>query len=362
MPAAPARSSTLATVLACAITLGASLAFALTPEVLSSARAVPPEVAGRFRDPRAFAQSASGQYFVFDRRGHRVWGIDADMTSAWEIVQLGPEAGRILEPTAFALAPNGSFVVADMPDKLERIQVFSPAGFRQGGFVLAPPARPHLTFADVVMSGVGTLQFTGSSVLLSQPENGWLVTEYSLGGAILRTFGNLRPTGHEDDREVHLALNSGIPLAAPDGGVVFVFQAGEPAFRKYDATGRLEFERRMEGREIDDVVANLPNRWMARSSKEEVPLVPPTIRTAAIDRQGRLWVSFMGINTYVYDRDGDKVRSVEFRGAGLLSPGSLFFSPTGSLLIAPGLYEFDPDAKGSDGAVILRPSIVPSAP
>ena len=66
-----------------------------------------------------------------------------------------------------------------------------------------------------------------------------------------RTFGSLRATGQEDDREVHLALNSGIPLADPTGGFFFVFQAGMPAFRKYDAAGRLVFERRVEGREVD---------------------------------------------------------------------------------------------------------------
>ena len=43
-----------------------------------------------------------------------------------------------------------------------------------------------------------------------------------------RSIGNLRRTGHEDDAEVHLALNSGIPLVDPTGGFYFVFQTGEP--------------------------------------------------------------------------------------------------------------------------------------
>ena len=96
----------------------------------------------------------------------------------------------------------------------------------------------------------------------------------------------------------------------------------------------------MEGREIDEVVANLPTTWSRRSEKGELPLVPPTVRTAAVDRDGNLWVSFMVPYTSVYDRDGDKIRTVQFRGAGLLSPASLFFGPRGRLLIAPGLYEF----------------------
>jgi hypothetical protein len=34
--------------------------------------------------------------------------------------------------------------------------------------------------------------------------------------------------------------------------------------------------------------------------------VPPLVRTAAIDREGGLWVAFTVPYTYVFDRDGDK--------------------------------------------------------
>ena len=57
--------------------------------------------------------------------------------------------------------------------------------------------------------------------------------------------------------------------------------------------------------------------------------------------------------TYVYDRDGDKTRAVQFHGAGLLSPGSVFFGAKGRLLIAPGLYEFDYGI-GADDVTLRR--------
>ena len=328
--------------------IGSAALLALSPDILTSTSAIPPHIAGRFRDPKGFQQSAFGQYFVFDRRGHRVYGIDEEQASVWEIVQLGPEQGRILEPTAFAVAPNGTFVVADKPEKQERIQVFSPVGFRIGGFLLPPATRPSLTFSDVVLNGIGSLCYTGSSVLIPQPESGSLVTEYALGGHIERSFGALRPTGHEDDRDVHLALNSGIPLATPDGGFFFVFQEGLPVFRKYDRDGRLVFERQMAGLEIDDVIANLPSQWARRTDKDELPLVPPTVRAAGVDRAGHLWVSFMVPYTYVFDGEGDKIRVVQFRGAGVISPSSLFFGPKGSLLVTPGLYEYEVGTSGSE--------------
>ena len=44
--------------------------------------------------------------------------------------------------------------------------------------------------------------------------------------------------------------------------------------------------------------------------------------------------------TYVFDRDGDKVRTVQFRGAGIMTPSSFFFTTSNRILVTPGLYEF----------------------
>ena len=326
----------------------AATATARAPEVLRSVGGIPAHIAGRFRDAAGFQQASSGQYFVFDRRSHVVFGVDAERTSAWEIVHIGGEEGRIIDPTAFAVEPNGTFVVADAPAGRERIQIFTPAGFRIGGFLLPGRLRTRVVFDNAVLNGIGSLQYTGTSILMSQPETGALVAEYELNGGVRRTFGRLRATGHEDDRELHLALNSGIPLVDPTGGFYFVFQTGEPVFQKYDADGRLVFERRVQGREIDEVIANLPTKWPTRKTEDgEVPLVRPTIRTAAVDRAGNLWIAFVVAYTYVFDRDGDKTRTVQFRGAGLIAPTSLFFGTSDRALVTPGLYEFAGAAKPS---------------
>jgi hypothetical protein len=317
--------------------------FALKPDVLRSTNAVPAHIAGRFREAAGFQQSASGQYFVFDRRAHVVFGLDADMSSAWEIVHIGGEEGRIIDPTAFAVEPNGTFVVADAPNGRERIQIFTPAGFRIGGFLLPGRLKSRVVLDNIVLNGIGSLQYTGTTILLSEPDSGALITEMELNGGVHRLIGRLRATGHESDRELHLALNSGIPLVDPTGGFYFVFQTGEPAFQKYDAGGQLVFERRIQGREIEEFVAGLPTTWPTRKSDEgEVPLVRPTIRTAAVDRDGNLWVSFVVPYTYVFDRDGDKTRVVQFRGAGVIAPTSLFFGVRNQILATPGLYEFKP--------------------
>jgi hypothetical protein len=318
------------------------IVLALGPDVVRSVDAIPAGVAGRFRDPAGFERSSSGQYFVFDRRSQIVYGVDARGESVWEIVHIGNEPGRILNPFAFAVAANGSFAVADAPNNQERIQIFTPAGFRTGGFTLPGKPRARVVLDGLVLNGIGSLQYTGTSIFLSHPDTGSLVTEYTTTGALVRSFGELRRTGHEDDRALHAALNIGLPLVDPTGGFFFVFQTGEPMFRKYDPRGRLVFERHVQGREIDDFVNRLPSLWPKRDATGgEIPFLSPTIRAAAVDPSGRLWTSFTEPVTYVFDAEGDKIRIVQFRGAGPVSPNHMSFDEKGRMLVTPGLYMFD---------------------
>ena len=312
-------------------------------ETLQSVEALPPHLTANFRDPLQFQQSLGGQYFVFDQRGHTVFGVDAEMTKTWTIVQIGHEQGRIIEPSAFDMEPNGNFVVADAPGGRDRIQLFAPNGDRIGGFTLPNRSKPRVSFQGLALSGIGSLQYTGRSMLISQPETGALITEYGMSGTPVRTIGRLRKTGQESDRDVHLALNSGLPLVDPAGGFYFVFQAGAPVFQKYDEKGALVFERHIEGRELDSLVGAQPTAWPRRKTDEgEIPFVPPIVRTAAVDRSGNLWISFVVPYTYVFSPDGDKIRTVQFRAGGTVFPNSLFFSPSGRLLITPGCVEFTP--------------------
>ena len=294
---------------------------------------------GLFREPIGFKRTANGEYYVFDRRGHTVYAVGGDGASASRLVQIGAEEGRLIEPTAFDVAFNGTFAVADAPNGRERVQIFDAGGVRTGGFLLPGRGVSRVVLGTLALSGVATLTFNGKLILMSHPETGWLLTEYTLTGVPIRSIGQLRTTGHEADRDLHLALNSGIPIADPKGGFYFVFIAGQPMFRKYDGTGELLFERAIQGRDIDAAVAAIPDRWPRRAGSE-LPLVPPLVRTAAVDESGRLWISFVQPITYVYDASGEKIRTVQFRGAGIVAPSSLSFPGDGRVLITPGCYEF----------------------
>jgi hypothetical protein len=320
------------------------LAIAQSPPrvlVLRSTGGLPARIAGSFEKPLGFQQSDTGQYFVFDRRAHAVFTVAGG--AATKVIEVGAEPGRVIDPSAFDIDPkDGTFVIADAPLRRQRIQAFTASGGRLSGFTLPSKEVARVTLDTFVLNGIGSIQFTGDTILINQPESGALVTQLSLYGEPRRSFGQLRPTGQEADPNVHLALNAGLPLVDPTGGFYFVFAAGVPLFRKYDANGTLLFERHVEGPELDEYLHNLPSRWPAHRTEDGdvLPLVPPAIRAAAVDRQGRLWVALMQPVTYVYGASGEKLRTVQFRGADILSPSSLFFTKDGRILVTPGCYEF----------------------
>lgn len=313
-------------------------------EVLQSVAGLPPHLVGRFGDPAGFQQSSDGRYFVFDRRGHTISRIDTAMTAVTPLVAVGHELGRILQPFGFELG-EGEFAVADAPGPVERVQVFTTSGSRVSAFTLSSRSEARVQLDGVVLNGVGSMRFTaGRTILLSQPDAGSLMTEYDIRGGVMRAFGALRPTTHDADEQLRLAFNAGLPVPIPGGGVYFVFQTGEPRFRRYDAGGRLLYERAIQGRELDPLVQSQPTAWPRRAgrSTKDIPVVRPVVRTAALDARGHLWIGLTVPYLYVYDEDGEKVRTVQLRAAGLVTPTSLFFTRDGRLLVTPGCFVFKP--------------------
>ena len=95
---------------------------------------------------------------------------------------------------------------------------------------------------------------------------------------------------------------------------------------------------------MDELLRRLPTTWAPRrtGSRDEFPLVPASVRSAAVDNNGHLWISLAVPYTYVYDAGGDKIRTVQFRGAGIISPTSFFFAKDNRVLVTPGCYAFKP--------------------
>lgn len=326
------------------ILLSAALSGAAGSDVeqLRSVGGLPAHLAGAFDEISGCHLTKDGNYVVFDRGEHAIFTAEPGATVPRKIVQIGFEPGRLLRPIAFDSASDGTFVVADSPKGRNRVQFFLYSGGGIGAFMLPATKVPQITLDNVVVSGIASLEYTGRSILISQPETGNLVTEYSTGGALLRSFGELRLTGQEDDPAVHRALNVGLPLEIPGGGFYYVFISGTPMFRKYDAEGAMVFERRIQGVEVDAFLDPLPTTWERRERAKNVfPVVPVSVRAAGVDPEGNLWVSLAVPYTYIYDERGEKTRTVQFRGAGILSPSSFFFTASNRVLVTPGCYAFE---------------------
>jgi hypothetical protein len=328
------------------IVIAASVAAQPAAERLRPVSALPAEICGQLREPVAFAQTPGGQYLLLDRREHTVSSVDRARTKLTVLMRAGMEKGNVLQPAALSVSSEGAFAVSGAPFAQERVQMFFADGTALGAFLLPGVTAPRLTLGGVILNGTGSMQFTGSSVLINAPESGYLVSVLNLEGQVIRRIGRLRETGHESDRELHLALNVGLPLQTRDGGVLFVFQTGVPMFRKYAADGRVEYQRHIEGPALDGYMQTLPTSWPTRKIGDGTyPLVPPVVRAAAVSPEGDLWVSLLPPFTYVYDVAGDKKRTVTFEATGALSPTSLFFSRASGgtrLLVTPGCYEFGP--------------------
>src|SRR5687768_6106683 len=124
-------------------------------EVLKAVNSLAPHVVGLFREPIGFKQTANGEYYVFDRRGHTVYAVNQAGTTATKLVQIGAEDGRVIEPSAFDVALNGSFAVADAPNHRERVQMFDAGGVRAGGFILPGRGTARVVLGTIALNGVG---------------------------------------------------------------------------------------------------------------------------------------------------------------------------------------------------------------
>lgn len=313
-------------------------------EVLTPVAALPAHVLAGMPGPLVVVRSDAGDYFVLDRRAHAVFRTDAAGRAVRRLVPVGAEGGHLLRPSAMSLGRNGILAVLDAPTSYQRIQYFDLDGKLIGIFYLPVRGSPNVIVGDEVFAGAGAMAFSGSTFLVNEPAWGSLVAELDNTGSVLRHIGQLRSTGHESDPPLHLALNTGLPIVDPTGGTFFVFQTGVPIFRKFDAEGRLIFERHIEGVEIDAVIQTLPNRWLERPPGVR-PFPLPVVHTAQADAEGQLWVAVRSGYTYVYNPRGEKIRTIRFEGARPIYPTSFHFRGPGTLVVGPEGYEFDVTAR-----------------
>jgi hypothetical protein len=325
----------------------ATLRAAPAVDILTPSGGLPPNIVGQMREPSAFVQASDGSYVIFDPRAQQVYGVDAAKKTLKRLVAIGPSDGQILRPNGFAYNSNKTFTIVDVPGAYERVKTFYEDGTPLSRFQRWP-ARAGAVPVSVngaifggisSMAGIGRNTLAGAQAIDANTTD--LIDEIDADGNTVRRIGTARSTGQDTDATLRRALNAGIPLVAPDGSIYFVFTNGLPMYRKYSAAGDLVLERHIEGPELDRTIQSLPTVWPTRRVPGgEFPAVTVTVTAAAIDARGNLWISLDVPFTYVYGADGNKTRTVQFRGTELMTPTSFFFTKDERLLVTPGCYEF----------------------
>ena len=323
--------------------------------MLRSIGGLPAHIAGAFLATRsASSRPTAALYFVFDRRGHAVYTI-ADDGPAQKIIEVGAEPGACSIPTRVRHRPVRRQLRrrrrADPAASASRCS--PPSGGRLGGFTLPGRELPRLTLDNMVLNGIGSLQYTGATILINQPERGCARDGADARRARrpARSASCARPATRAiancTSRSTS-ACRSSIPPAASTS-------SSWPACRCSASTTRA-------GSSCSSGTSKAPRststcsacrpRWPTRRTDDGdvLPLVPPAVRTAGVDYQGNLWISLTAPFTYVYDRSGDKIRTVQFKGADVLAPNSLFFTKDDRVLVTPGAMCSGPRVDGRVGS------------
>jgi hypothetical protein len=123
-----------------------------------------------------------------------------------------------------------------------------------------------------------------------------------------RSIGQLRKTGRETDRDLHLAWNSGI--RSPIQGATSSCSWRATRRSEVERAGALIYERASRAR--DRSAGGGHSRPVPRRDAGELPLVAPMVEPPpSIDPAG--CGSLSSAYSYVYDSSGEKSRTVQFR-------------------------------------------------
>jgi len=184
-----------------------------------------------------------GHYYVTDMRGNRILVFDHGGKLQRTIGTVGSGPGELLRPTKLAIV-NDLIYVYEIGN--ERIQIMTLEG---------KPVR-HFSIGDFEGYAVDSK----GRIFLGQPEKGRLISVYSPEGKFVNSFGELRKTSDfygqsyaHRDRADRVFINR-VSIFVDELDNIYVTFQFAPVLQKYDPRGRLIWEARLEGAEIDELV------------------------------------------------------------------------------------------------------------
>lgn len=263
--------------------------------------------------------SHNGLYYVSDRTRNSVVAVNEHFEIQRLIGGIGSEPGRLFRPGYIDVSADGLIYVQDGGN--ERIQCFATDGTFLGGFA----TKPYMGMA----AGLN------GEVYLGQPENGALVSVYSRNGKHLRSFGKLKIYSElmgqkfqDLDDQYAQAANRVRLFVDRDGNTLVSFML-VPFIQKYSPAGKLIFESRLDGPEID-VLRQTPGLLtMSMDGFAESILALEAIALP----NGEINVVLTNGSIYVADQNGRRQRVIQPQAADIFTVEMTGTTPAGRPLI-----------------------------
>jgi peroxiredoxin len=238
-----------------------------------------------------------GKYLLTDVKRNRVLIVKDNMEVEREFGRIGSGPGRLLHPGYIDVARDGTIYVNDGGN--ERIAKFTSAGDYLGEF-------PVTAYEGMAVG-------TENEIFLGQPQEDHLVTVYSSSGKKLRSFGQLKKFSEiygaafaDNDALYKTALNQ-VRLSTDKDGNLYVSFMLIPLIQKYSPQGKLLFEHKLEGPEIDRLMENIQKRKYITGNRDgaegRIIALDPVIEPAT----GNILVPLVDGSIYMADRDGNKL-------------------------------------------------------
>ncbi len=197
-------------------------------------------------------------FLVLDRFNHRLLELDASGSIAKQIGQVGQGPGELRFPMDYAVDDSGVIRIIQ-PAGIMAIHTFGSGGEFRGVVHQGSAVGEMAAWTSYSVAADSKGRF-----YLSQPRRGALVTRYSAGAELQASVGELlRPEQvfadcEESDRcrDPRFATRLNRVALAVDGrdAVVAAFTAA-PVVRRYSSEGELEFEVRLRGGLVDELMS-----------------------------------------------------------------------------------------------------------